>query len=480
MTRRLTVALVAALLAAGCGGGSVVGPPLMHPTSPPAGPIEHVVILLQENRSFDNLFAGFPGADTTMQGLCKAGPPWCKTAHEVRLRARPLKIGEPNIGKDISHSHRAFLKECDADASGVCQMDGFDLIGYGESGQLGHAKFFPYSYVDRAETAPYWRLAERYTIADRMFSTDTASSFIAHQQLISGTARWSDEASLTDQPNIPLWGCDAPGKHGGGIGKGQVTFTPLLYRSGAYKRLGPFPCFSQYRTIANLLDTAKVSYNYYVDKSPNPVGDFSGAVWNGFDAIKDFRYGPDWHEHISNPNTQIFGDIENGKLAAVSWVIPSLYDSDHPAGGCNGGPWWVTKVVNAVGTSRYWKNTVVLIAWDDWGGWYDNVPPPQINYHSLGFRVPLLIVSPYAKPHHVSHTQYDYGSILRFIEENFGLGSLGTSDVSANSIADALDYRQKPLTFNRAPLPHADACAHKITNPRTMQEIIHSDDGVPD
>jgi phospholipase C len=449
----------------------------MRPTSGPATPIQHVVILLQENRSFNNLFAGFPGADTAMEGLCKGGTAWCKVPHEVPLRVVKLKSGPQNRGKDISHSHHAFEVECDADAEGVCQMDGFDMIGYGESGQLGSARFYPYAYVDREETAPYWKLAERYTLADRMFSTDTASSFIAHQELIAGTARWDAHASLTDQPNIPVWGCFAPGKHSG---RGQIVFTPLLYRSGKVKRYGPFPCFSQYRTIANLLDVGKVSYTYYVEKSPNPVGDFSGAVWNGFAAIKDFYYGPDWHEHISTPNTAIFGDLHSGQLASVSWVIPSLYDSDHPVSGCNGGPWWVTRVVNALGSSKYWDSTLILVAWDDWGGWYDNVPPPQNNYHSLGMRVPLIVISPYAKPHHVSHTEYNYGSILRFIEDNFGLGRLGSTDVTANSIVDSLNFRQKPLQFRPAPLPKAAACKSRITNPHSMEEIIEHDDGVPD
>lgn len=478
MGRWAPLSLWGALLATtGCNGTFAGAPPVAHPTTVPGTPIQHIVILLQENRSFNNLFAGFPGADTAMSGPCSGQHRWCKPGRQVQLHVVRLHTGPPNRGTDISHSHRAFLRECDADAGGNCRMDGFDSIGFGESGELGPAKLYPYAYVDRAETAPYWRLAQRYTIADRMFSTDTASSFIAHQQVIAGTARWDGFAELTDQPNIPLWGCDAPGKH---HEPGQLTFTPLLYKNGRTNLYGPFPCFTQYETMADLLDRARLSYNFYVERSPNPVGDFSGAVWNGFDAIKNFRYGPDWHEHVSIPNRNIFRDIQNGKLAAMSWVIPSLYDSDHPVSGCDGGPWWVTKVVNAIGTSRYWNSTAVLIAWDDWGGWYDNVAPPQVNYHSLGFRIPLLIVSPYAKPHHVSHTEYNYGSLLRFVEETFELGSLGTTDASANSIADSFDFHQRPLGFEKAPLPHAHSCADKITNPGAMEEIIEHDGGVPD
>ena len=245
---------------------------------------------------------------------------------------------------------------------------------------------------------------------------------------------------------------------------------------------GPFPCFTQYATIADLLDAANVSWQFYVDAmfSSEPHYDFSGAVWNGYDAIKKIRYGPDWKKNISIPNTNIFTDVKAGTLPAVSWVIPTLFDSDHPASGCNGGPRWVTKVVNALGTSQYWKNTAILLLWDDWGGWYDNAPPPQINYTSLGFRVPIVIISPYAKPGYVSHTQYDFGSILKFIEQTFGLGSLGTTDAPANSLADVFDFTQTPNTFKPAPLPHANSCADEQADGNATRRVIEHDGGVPE
>ena len=468
MRRFETLSLLLALAIAGCNGSAT---PIVGPTTPPSSKgIQHIVILMQENRSFDNLFAGFPGADTTMQGLCKPSPAWCKTAHEVPLRPVHLATGSLNLGEDIDHSHRGFKIECDLNSSNVCQNDGFDLINKGESGQGPPAKLYPYAYVYRSETAPYWNLARQYSLADRMFSTDTASSFIAHQQIIAGTVAMNDSESLTDQPDQNPWGCDAP----------PGTTTPLLLKDGRYKFDGPFPCFTQYKTIADLLDPANISYQYYVYGLVNPYGDFSGAVWNGFDAIKKFRYSKDWKTHISSPNSKIFSDIKAGTLPQLSIVIPTLYDSDHPAGGCDGGPWWITRVVNAVGTSQYWKNTAIIVFWDDWGGWYDNVPPPQVNYTSLGFRVPLILVSPYAKPHHISHTEYDIGSILKFVEQTFGLGSLGTTDAKANSLADSLDLTQKPNTFTAAPLPHAMACKSHITNPSSVDEIIKHDGGAPE
>jgi phospholipase C len=446
--------------------------PVVRPT--PGAAIQHIIIMMQENRSFNNLFAGFPGAESAMQGPCNPSgkaAKWCKGNHIVTLHAVHLKTGTPNFGNDIDHSHHGFGIECDPNASNVCAMDGFDLIRFGESGQGYYAKLYPYAYVDRNETAPYWKLAQQYTLADKMFLTDTASSFIAHQLILSGTVALNDHESLTDQPNQTPWGCDAP----------PGTSTPVLFKNGHENFFGPFPCFTQYKTIADLLDAKNVSYLFYVLQgvdASKPYFDFSGAAWNGFDAIKKFRYSPDWKKRISIPNTNIFTDLKGGTLPAVSWVIPSLFDSDHPASGCDGGPRWVTSVVNAIGTSQYWKHTAIVILWDDWGGWYDPAAPPQDNYTSLGMRIPMILISPYAKPHNVSHTEYNYGSILRFIEDTFNLGSLGTTDASANSLADSFDVTQAPNAFKAAPLPPKSHCGKSSGN--VMQQIIEHDGGVPE
>ncbi len=381
-----------------------------------------------------------------------------------------LATGSLNEGKDIDHSHHGFKVECNFNGK-VCQNDGFDLIRFGQAGTGLVAKLYPYAFVDRTETAPYWKLAHQYTLADMMFFTETASSFIAHQMLISGTVQLNHHESVTDEPQSPPWGCDSyPGET-----------APILYKNGVEKTYpGVFPCF-KWATIADLLDAKSVSWLDYVDKccQKEPF-DFSGGVWNGFRAIHKIFYGPDWKSNISSPNTNIFTDLKGGTLPSVSWVIPTLYDSDHPASGCNGGPRWVTKVVNAIGTSQYWKNTTIVLLWDDWGGWYDNVPPPQTSYTSLGFRVPMIVISPYARPNHVSHTQYDFGSILKLIEQTFDLGSLGTTDASAASMGDVFNFNQTPLTFTAAPLPKAMSCADKVTNPKAMEELIEHDGGVPE
>ncbi|MGC1381642.1 MAG: alkaline phosphatase family protein [Candidatus Baltobacteraceae bacterium] len=482
---RLLLVALGLALATGCSGSVSTPPPVRQAAGPPHA-IEHVIIMLQENRSFNNLFAGFPGADAQMWGTCDDRLAACK-ARGGRVNLKPITLESTHAlgGKDIDHSHQAFEVECARDGSGACRMDGFDLIGYGQSGSKGPAGLYPYSYVNRNETKPYWDFAERYALADHMFFTATASSFIAHQQIIAGTTQIGQNESLTDQPNQMPWGCDAPEfKHGS-----QVTFTPVIDKAGRVHQNGPFPCFTQYATMADLLDAAGVSWKYYVAPMYGANFNFSGSVWNGFDAIKKvacpsgyykagFHYcnrGADW-SHISKPNTNVLEDVAAGKLPSVSWVIPTLCASDHPASGSNHGPQWVTKVVNAVGRSKYWRDTAIVILWDDWGGWYDNVAPPQTSYTGLGFRVPMIVISPYAKPHDVSHTQYDFGSVLKFVEENFGLGSLGTSDATANSIGDVFDFYQLPRPFKPEPNPPVVSCPKF----HSASELIELDGGVPE
>jgi len=462
------VGVAFAVLVTACTSTSTT--PAPGPSAPSSGKIQHIVILMQENRSFDNIFAGFPGANTTMQGKC-APAPWCKGSHIIKLHSVDLATGSPNTGTDICHSHACFVTECDPTAQNVCQMAGFDLIRKGQSGQGPPAKTYPYAYVKRSQTKAYWDLAKQYTLADEMFDTETASSFIAHQEVIAGSVELNSDESETDQPDTQPWGCDAyPG-----------TTVPVLKKNKHYgieDYNGPFPCF-KYATIADLMDSKTVSWLYYIDKAFGKNSDFSGCCWNGYRAIHKIFYGPDWKSNMSLPNTSIFADVSGGTLPAVSWVIPTLYDSDHPASGCDGGPWWITKVVNAIGTSKYWNNTAIVLLWDDWGGWYDNAPPTWLTYTRLGFRVPMIVISPYAKPRNISHTHYDYGSILKLIEETFNLGSLGTTDATANSMQDAFDFTQTPNKFTTAPVPHAMKCAREVTNPGGASQVIEHDGGPP-
>jgi phospholipase C len=210
--------------------------------------------------------------------------------------------------------------------------------------------------------------------------------------------------------------------------------------------------------MADTLDAANVSWKYY---APN-IRIAGGRLWSPFAAIRNVRYGRDWKRNIISPQTTVLTDAANGRLAQVSWVIPDAADSDHAGTHSDKGPSWVASVVNAVGEGPDWNSTAIVVLWDDWGGWYDNLAPPQLDFVGLGIRVPCIVISPYAKPGYVSHTQYEFGSTLKFIEEAFGLSALGSvaqgyTDTRAHSLADSFDFKQKPRAFRRIPAPYPPA-----------------------
>ena len=482
MKRFTAVAIAAAFTLAACSSSINTPAPIPQGSSnppPPSHAIQHVVILLQENRSFNNIFMGFPGAETSTTGKCKefdaggSNPIVCKGGQIVKLQSQPLQSnGIFEGGIDIDHGHQAFKTETDEDpATHVYRMDGFGSIDYSGTRTGTPAGTYPYAYVQRKEVQPYWDMAAQYTLADHMFTTATTDSFVAHQEIIAGTTALNNYESITDVPSDPPWGCDAP----------NGTVTHLLLKSGVENYKGPFPCFTQWKTMADVLDAANVSWKYYVESYDlnSPYADNSGLFWNGFDAIKAVRYGHDW-KNVTFPNTAILDDIKKGKLPQVSWVIPKIRNSDHPISGASGGPSWVTAVVNAVGQSQYWKNTAVVVMWDDWGGWYDPVAPPQLDYTSLGLRVPMIVISAFAKRHRVSKTQYEFGSVLKFIEQNFGTASLGTTDVRANSIVDVFDFTQKPGSFQPFRAPYSPAYFLRARPDISPQQLIKNDGGIPD
>jgi len=408
-----------------------------------SGLIQHVVLMVQENRSFNNFFAKFPGADGTTRG--KIG--------KNTIRLKEVSLIWPC---DFGHSRNGFIRDYDNG-----KMDGFNLEGGGAGSQCaGPAGRRPYQYVNPTQIGPYWDIAEQYVLAEHMFQTQGSGSFTAHQDLIRGGTTYdaSLDDALVDFPTAMPWGCDAPAK----------TKTSYLLWTGSSihgeHNKGPFPCTNQfpgsasyYETLADELDTASVKWKYYT-----PSLGAQGSLWNAFDMIAKVRYGPEWGTNVVWPETTIFSDIKNSQLPAVSWVIPDGKNSDHPgSASTDTGPAWVASVVNAIGESPYWDSTAIVVVWDDWGGFYDALPPPKPPYPDHwggpGFRVPCLIVSAYAreatksKPGYISHTNYEFGSILKFIEDNWGLGRLGTTDTRATSIVDSFDFTQPPRKFQQIP-----------------------------
>jgi phospholipase C len=399
----------------GCGG--TVANTRVRPSS--SHKFEHVVIIFQENRTPDNLFHGLPNADIANSGVASNG------------QVIPLVPISLVTRYDLSHAHHAFVTMYDNG-----KMDGADHILVSCRGHGVHCspRYPQFAYVNPAEVAPYFQLAQQYTFADRMFQTNQGPSFPAHQFIISGTSAPTANSNLFAAENTtgPA-GCTAPRK----------SYVFMIDPSGRESSI-QYPCF-EHPTLTDLLNDQHLSWRYYTPSQP--------SIWTAPNAIRHMRVGMDWYANVVLHPPQVLTDISSGQLPAVSWVIPDGRASDHPVLTDGSGPAWVAAVVNAIGNSQYWSNTAIFITWDDWGGWYDHVAPPVINSYEYGFRVPLIVVSPYAKPGYVSHVVHHFGSILKFIERNFELPSLGYADAHADDLSDCFNFKQTPLAFQTIAAP---------------------------
>jgi phospholipase C len=424
MKFRTVLPLMAALLAGACSAG---GPPLSpglpilaapQPRGivPSRGKIKHVVIIVQENRSLNNLFYGFPGAKTSAFGYDSRG---------TRIKLQPIVL---ETTWDLSHSSTTFFQACNGTGKipgTKCRMNGFnkEYAGCGPC-PIPHPQ---YAYVPHSETKPYFDMAEQYVLADEMYASNfDASSFVSHQYIISAQSE-----SAVNYP-FSVWGC--PG--------GPADAVGMVGRQRQIPDGREVPCWDP-KTLGDELDEAGLSWAFYTS-----AWNGDGGMWSGYQAINHIYNGRDWKKDIITPQRRFFDDVAKGRLRDVSWITPTCANSDHAGCGSNTGPSWVTQLVDAVGQSPYWDSTAIFVFWDDYGGWYDPEPPAYVDYDGLGIRIPMLIVSAYAKKRHVSHVHYEHGSILKFVEDTFGLERLSASDTRANSPAqDAFDFAKPPRAF---------------------------------
>ncbi len=415
----------AALWATACAAlsGCAFGPHAALPATPGgnlaetlgltgSGKIKHVVWIVQENRSFNDLFMGFPGARTATSG---------KNSMGQTVKLQPVSL---TTRYEIDHSARGMFAACNGTGTlpGThCKMNGFNL-----EESYGGPDNAQYVYVPRSETKPYWDMANEFVLADHMHASQLDESFVAHQYIIAAQAH-----SSVDVPD-GQWGCE-----GGRSDQVQTITKKRTYGNDQQ------PCFD-YQTLGDELDHAALPWRFYTSSYTKPLGGF----WSGYQAVKHIFHGPDWKKDIIVPQKRFLTDIKKGDLASFTWITPLCPDSDHLDCGVGLGPSWVTSLVNAVGESKFWDSTAVFVQWDDWGGTYDPVPPPFKDYDSLGFRVPLIVISAYAKQHYVSHVPYETASVLRFAEDLFNLPQLSAADTRANSPAvDCFDFLQKPRAF---------------------------------
>ena len=376
--------------------------------APPTGmnKINHVIWIIQENRSFDNYFGTYPGADGIPSGTCLPMLPGSTNC----VQPFHMPPGQPAL--DLAHDwdtiHAAYNHG---------NMDGFV---WAEGTNLTMA------YYDERDIPNYWIYARHFTLCDRFFSSQMGYSLPNHTYTVAAQS--------------------------GGL---IVNVANLKELEDVMDDEDGF----SFASMAKLMSETKIPWKYYVESQPVPEGvpmrlsetgvrlafpnpkQFS--LWNPLPGFKTIRDDAGEMARLADLK-EYFSDLQKGTLPAVSWIIPDYQDSEHPVALPADGMWYVTKLVNALMASPYWKDSVIFLTWDDYGGFYDHVPPPEMDAYGLGPRVPMLVISPYAKPGYISRYTYEFCSVLKFVEERWKLRHLTARDHWANDMRDCFDFDQEP------------------------------------
>ena len=393
------------------------------PPKPASGyPIDHVIIIVKENHTFDNYFGSFPGAEGTT--TC--------TKHDGTTF--PCGHAPDRTSNDLCHQHSCALVNLNGGA-----MNGWDLTGgSGENQPLAYQQYL------ESDIPNYWAYARAFTLGDHFFANVLGPSFPGHLEVLAAQCGWATGNPPTDITH-PYWGCDQ-----------AASATVSVQDQSTCTAKDVFPCF-KIPSVPDVLP-GSVSWKFYGSNFY-----VFPEVWSMFDAVDEIRHGPNW-DHIVKTD-QFDQDVDNGVLPNVVWLVNQDLNSEHPNVGsvCAGENWTVQKINKIMNDTRhdYWKKTAILFTMDDFGGWYDHVAPPR-QYgcdkekpYGLGFRLPLLVISPYAKPHYVFKEVAEQASIPRFVETIFGatkhLSDIdpAAQDGQANDLMNAFDFTQAPLP----PLP---------------------------
>lgn len=367
-----------------------------------AGKVEHVVIILKENHTFDNYFGTFPGADGVTSGITSSG---------ATVPLTPLP--------DVDNNLLCNGWDCAITAIDGGKMDGFDLISGGLSA---------YTQASEQQIPNYWQYARHFVLADRYFTSVHGPSLPNHLFTLA-----AQSGGVLD--NIS--------NNGGGMAcDGTPTGTVTVIEANGDRR-EQSPCFD-FTTLADLLQAAGRSWKYYSDGS--------GGT---FALIRHIRNSSMW-ANTQYSSAQFLQHARKGQLPSMSWLVPPWPESEHPPNSVCAGDNETAQFVNAIMQGPAWNSTVVFVTYDDFGGFYDHVSPPQVDQDGLGPRVPLLIISPFAKPAYTSHTLYEHSSLLKFVESQYHLRSLTARDAAASSMGDSFDFNgtpQPPLILPMHPCP---------------------------
>ena len=380
---------------------------------PPQGihKIKHVVVIMQENRSFDSYFGTYPGADgipmangkpavcvpDPMSGQCVA--PYHNTAdvNHGGPHGRTSAYADINGGLMngfVESAQRGRGQSCTDPNDPVCTIQGAtDVMGYHDGGEIPN----------------YWSYAKNFVLQDHMFEPDLSWSLPAHLYEVSG---WSALCSIAGDPmscvNAPQWPATPPD----------------------FNKQGHVPDYA-WTDLTYLLHLHHVSWGYYVFAGGEPdcendesiscavvaQNKTTPGIWNPlpyFDTVRE-----DGELANIQSLTNFYNAAREGSLPAVSWVVPNQRVSEHPPGRVSAGQAYVTSVINAIMRSPDWQSTAIFLSWDDWGGFYDHVVPPQVDQNGYGLRVPGLVISPYTRYHFVDHQILSHDAYLKFIEDDF-------------------------------------------------------------
>jgi len=368
--------------------------------------IKHIIFIVKENRSYDVYFGAYNkhGADGTTQ------------VHLSNGQVVPAGHLPDSTPLDICHNWRCTLNDMN-----FGKMDHFDA----DPSCTANGRLICTSQMTGADLPNYYAYADNFVLSDRYFSSITATSFPNHLYTISATSGGViGQGILGNNPNKAEVGCRAD----------EGSLALMMDRFG--NEFSQYPCYD-FLTMGDLLTAAGVSWKSYAP---------ANLAYNAYNAINHiFNNSQVWNATWA-PDTQFLTDVKNGTLPEVSWLV-TLGGNEHPpVSTCTGQNWSVQQINAIMQSTKYWTTepTAIVMTWDDFGGFYDHVPPPKEDMYGLGPRVPLLIISPYAIPGHVSHTRYEASSVLKFIEERFGVPSLGGRDLIANDISDSFNFSQPP------------------------------------
>jgi phospholipase C len=400
----------------GLGGGSAQAEPGIHK-------IRHVVIIMQENRSFDSFFGTYPGADgiPAKAGHFTVCVPDPRTGgcdrpyHDPSLVNGGAGHGLSNAITDVDGGKMdGFVRAAENTASRGCSATNPPTPGC-----LPSSTPDVMGYHDAREIPNYWTYASDFVLNDHMFEPVDSWSLPSHLYLVSG---WSARCTGTSPDSCVSDPAQA----------GPRRSRPL--GSGEGRALGIY----SWTDLTYLLDKGHVSWAYYVqrgvqpdcDENPDetavgcaPVaqGARTPSIWNPLPSFTDVK--ADGQLGNIQDLANFYPAAEGGTLPAVSWIAPAQPDSDHPPANLATGQAYVTNLINKIMRGPDWDSTAIFLTWDDWGGFYDNAIPPEVDASGYGLRVPSLVISPYAKQGNIDHQVLSFDAYNKFIEDDFLNGS---------------------------------------------------------